>query len=121
MTPTGNAIRATSAAGMRLKAPARGAPFLVAALTDDAVILLFGRKPAKTRIPFAVLDEVVSALGRATWTPVAAVHSPDSAPGSVEAIIKPLVGRCAGNYVAALLQQVGLVDVALDPMRVRLR
>jgi hypothetical protein len=120
MSSAEQAIRATVTPGQRLPTPTGRAEFEVGAIERDAIVLLLGAGRWRTRIPFAVLDEVVDSLSTSRWTLVGAVHTMESADGTIEAIVKPATRRSAGNYVAALLEHAGLVEVVLRPMRVRL-
>ncbi len=109
-----DAIRGTVREGQRLPTPSRRSTFGVAQLDHDAITILIGPKKTAQRIPWSLLDETLAQVPRDRWMPIGAVHSSDSADGTLEALLKPSLHRSVANYVAALLATANLVQLETE-------
>ena len=110
------AIREAIPAGTRLETPAGRAKFLVEEYGTNEVVLLFGKK-RRAPIPAPVLDRIVERLRDGNWVRVAASRTTETDEGAVETIARTTASRA--NYLVALFARAGLVDVALNPTRIR--
>ena len=108
---THEAISRAAQPGTRIPTPSGRSVFEVAQITTDAIVLLFGAKRTRTRIPWTLLDEVMAAVPGERWMPVGAMHSSSSEAGTLEALLKPSLKRSTANYVAALLEKAGLLEL----------
>ena len=114
-------VRATVHAGQHLLTPTGRARFEIGDIDRGGIVLLFGAGRWRTPVPWELLEEAVRSLSGRGWVLVGAQHRTDSAPGSLESIVKPALRRSAANYIAALLEYAGVCELdRRPPMRVRL-
>jgi hypothetical protein len=109
---------------MKLGTVPKRAVFEVKALSAEALILLFGKKKARTPIPWDCLEGIPQFLSRKGWVEIRSVHITTGIPGSLDGYLKTNGGpiRTTGGYVAAVLEAAGIVDVNLrSPAMVRLK
>ncbi len=120
MSRSAGAIRGTIHSGDQLKTPTGRGTFEIAEITNDAVVLLFGNQRTPTPLSWSLLDAALEDIAGRGWVPIGASHSVHSALGSFEALLKPAVNRSCANYVAVLLERVGLLEIDRHlPARVR--
>ena len=104
-----------------LRTPGRGIPpkrqakFLVESVTSNAVTILIGGSRTRNRLPATVFNAVVSALDSSRLLRIAAVHNTVPTPNSVDEVVRTASGkqRAIGNYVAAILEHVGIVEYVM--------
>ena len=122
MGPVEKAIRTRVTEGMTLFTAPRRRPFIVKALPDDAVILLFGQQKTRNRFNWHLLESVVPFLKNRGWVEIRSVHVTSGIPGSLDGHLKDNGPKVtSGGYIAAVLEKAGIVDVDLRaPAKVRL-
>jgi hypothetical protein len=102
--------------------PARAAPFVVAAVDDDGIVILLGAQETPTRIRWSALEEVVTSIPLDSWMPIGSSYSVAATPGTLDAILKRHVKRATAGWVAAVLEAAGLVEIdRREPTRLRRR
>jgi hypothetical protein len=84
------AVRANLREGEQLRTPAKGADFIVAHLAPHALVLLLGKKQARTPIQWGCLEGVPDFLRRRGWVPIGSVFDTSGAPGTLDAYLKDL-------------------------------
>ncbi len=116
------AVRAHITAGQRLHTPARRAPFSVARVDADGVVLLLGAKQAWTRLRWDCLEGVAGFLRGRGWVSIGGVFSVDGAPDTLDGYLKRCVKRATAGWVAAMLAAADVVEIdPAPPARVRLK
>jgi hypothetical protein len=106
--------------GMQLRTPVMGSKFLVGDVSPTGVTLILGRG-WKTPIPAEYWNGIPTFLRGRDWVEIGAVHGA-SKPGTLENYIDGFITGSAGNYVAAVLEQVGIVEIDRQrPSKIRLR
>lgn len=117
-----DAVRRTVKPGDRLPTPSERGVFEIGELTDESIVLLFGAERTPTRIPWRLVEKALSEVPSSGWMQIGAVHASESPAGSFEALLKPALQRSTANYVAALLERAGALDIDRGrPQRVRRR
>jgi hypothetical protein len=103
-----------------LRTPVMGSKFVVESVSPTDVTLTLGKK-WKTLIPAACLNGIPAFLRGKDWVEIGAVHDV-SRLGTLENYIDGFISRSAGNYVAALLEKVGVLEIDRKrPSKVRLK
>jgi hypothetical protein len=86
------------------------------------VTLLFGAKKTPTPISWSCLEGVPGFLRGRDWVKSGGVHSVNTEAGTLDAYMKGCIYRDTANYVAALLEQAGVLELRRSlPMHVRLK
>jgi hypothetical protein len=97
-----------------------GKRFLIEEVSNSGVTLVLG-KGWRTPIPADCWNGITTFLRGKGWVEIGAVHGL-SRPGTLEAYIDNFISRSASNYVAAVLEHVGLVEIDRQrPSKVRLK
>ncbi len=119
--PVETAVRRTVSPGAVLQTPMRPRPFVVGSVDASGITLLLGAKQAATPISWACFEGVQSHLRGRGWVISGGVHSKNSKPGSLDEYMKKCIYRDTANYVAALLEQAGVLELRRTaPLHVRL-
>ena len=121
--PVEQAVRPRIHEGQVLHTPTRKAPFKVHRIDSIGVVLLLGRKEAQTRFTWPCLEGVVPFLQRHGGEAEIGGRY-DTAPnrGTLDEHLKGFVNRATAGWVAALLEEAGVVEVIRErPARVWLR
>lgn len=114
------AIRRSVDEGQILRTPAQGATFTVGELRSDAVVLMLGNRH-RTPISWTSLEGVVPFLAGKGWVPIGMVFAPSDEMSTFDGYMKAHVNRGTANYVAALLERAGVVEIGRGrPTRIRL-
>lgn len=115
-------IRSEIHEGQTLHTPVRAAPFVVAKLASEGVVVLIGAKQARTLLSWSVLDDLVAWLDGRGWVEVGGAYSLQGQAGKLDGFLKQRIKRDVAGWVAALLEAAGLVDLdRTRPARLRLR
>ena len=105
--------------GTVLNTPTMGRKFTVESVSPESVTLTLGRG-WRTPIPAECWNGIPQLLRGEDWIEIGAVHG-TSRPGTLKYYIDVFITRSAGNYVAAVLKQVGIVEIdGRIPCRIRL-
>lgn len=105
--------------GTVLNTPAMGRKFLVESVSPGGVTLVLG-KGWRTPIPAECWNGIPQLLRGKDWVEIGAVHG-ESKLGTLEHYVDGFIPRSAGNYVAAALERVGIVEIDRQrPCKVRL-
>lgn len=118
-----SAIRKLVAPGAILHTVPARAPFEVRALSERALVLLFGRKKTRTNISWPCLESTMWLLTHGDWVEIRSVHDTTGVRGSLDGHLKANGGprRTVGGYVAAVLEAARIVEVdSSRPARIRL-
>jgi hypothetical protein len=120
--PVEQAIRAHLNEGQTLHTPTQGKAFSVARIDGDGVVLLLGPKQAWTRFTWECLEEVVPFLQRHSGeVDIGGRRDVAPNPGTLDEHLKGCIGRDTAGWVAAVLEEAGVVEVIRGrPARVRL-
>lgn len=114
------AIRARVRAGESLQTPSKGAPFEVARIDAEGVLLLLGEQQARTLLTWTCLEGIPAFLGR-TWRPIGGVYATTADPTTLDGYLKRHVKRATAGWVAVMLERAGVVELdRRRPARVRL-
>lgn len=119
-----SAIRKTITPGEWLKTPDtyKGAPFQVANIDSDGIILLFGKKRTPTRITWKCLEGIPAFLRGKGWVVIGTIFYTWSNPATLDGYLKEWINRGTAGWVAAVLEKAGVVEIDRNrPMRVRLK
>ncbi len=120
--PVQEAVRSSVTAGTVLPTPTGRAQFVVGSVDSDGVVLLFGPKKTPTRFDWSCLEGVAEYLRGRGWVLVGANRVLAGNPGTLDGYLKERVPRQTANYVAALLDRAGVLELSSGtPARVRLR
>jgi len=112
-------LRAKLVSGTKLKTPVMGKEFRVGNVSATSVKLILG-EGWETPIPAGCWNGIPAFLKGREWVEIGAVHGP-SKPSTLESYIDRSVSRSAGNYVASVLEYVGIVEIdRRRPSKVRL-
>ena len=105
--------------GQVLYTPIQKKPFKIHSISPSGITLILGKK-WKTPIPAACWNGIPNYLKGKDWVEIGAIHG-ISKPGTLENYIDGFIPRSAGNYVASILEHVGLVKIDRNlPSKVRL-
>lgn len=116
------AVRTGISPGDRLRTPSQGAPFTVRDITQDGVVLLFGKKETPTPLSWATLEGVAEFLGGGRWVVIGSVFDVQGDASTLDGYLKQYIKRATAGWVAALLERAGVVEIDRGrPARVRIR
>lgn len=116
------AIRAAVSPGEPLATPSGRGRFTVARYTTDGLVLLLGQKEAWTPLPWRALEEVPEFLRGRGRVLISSVHLVDAKVGSLTEHLKRFLKRATAGWVAALLEEAGVLSIDRSPpLRVKLR
>ena len=105
---------------MTLPTPTGQATFTVNAVDTFGVVLLFGAQRTATRFDWDCLEGVPAFLEGRGWVSVGANRDVHGNPGTLDEYLKHHVRRQTANYVAAMLDHAGVVELERSrPARVR--
>lgn len=122
MGPVERKIRQYITGGMTLKTVPDGAESKVASLSADALVLLFGKKEARTAFNWEDLETIPGFLTDKGWVKIGARHVTTGVPGTLDGYLKGFVKRTSGGYITSVLEIAGIVDAnRAKPAKVRLR
>lgn len=122
MGPVRTAIRAAVVPGQQLHTPARNQPFVVSEIDERGVELLLGAKEARTRFSWECLEGVLGYLAGRGWVIIGSAYDTGARAGTLDAYLKQHVNRATAGWIAALLEQAGVVDIDRSrPARVQLQ
>jgi hypothetical protein len=116
--PIEKAIRAHGQ-NQNLVTPDRHKPFSVR-IRSDGILLELGKKQYPTILRWNWLENVVEFLRARPSVRVGGVNSTSGEPGTLDGYFKDYTKVRVSNYVAALLEQAGVVAILLKPLRVQL-
>ncbi|GMV85084.1 MAG: hypothetical protein AMXMBFR80_09410 [Dehalococcoidia bacterium] len=120
--PVETAIRKAVHEGDVLGSVPRKAPFRVAALRSDALVLALGEQATLTPIPWEALEGVPAFLRGRGWVGIGARHSKDVDAELFDGYLQQFVRRSVGSYVPAVLERADIVEVDRKrPAAVKLR
>lgn len=109
--PIEAAVRSTIRSGTVLATPAQGARFEVGVVDDDGLVLLIGEQQTPTGISWHVLEGINGLLAGGKWIPIGSSYSTTATPGTLDAHLKTHVNRAIAGWVAAVLEEAGVVDI----------
>jgi hypothetical protein len=119
--PVEKAVRSAIREGERLPTPTGRAEFVVEVINGRGVVLLFGQKRTPTPIGWDCLEGAAEFLRGRGWIPIGANRVLSGNPGTLDEYMKAHVQRQTANYVAALLERAGVVELSRGwPAQVRL-
>jgi hypothetical protein len=111
------AIRSTITEGASLPTPTGRAKFVVSKITSGGVVLELGEQRTATPITWSCLEGAADFLRGRSWIPIGSNRDLAGNPGTFDEYMK----RHAANYVAALLERAGVVELSEErPAKVRL-
>ena len=112
-------LRGKLVSGTKLKTPVMGKEFLVSDVSASSVRLTLG-EGRETPVPAECWNGIPAFLIERGWVEIGAVHGPSKA-GTLESYIDRFIPRSAGNYVASVLEYLGIVEIDRQrPSKVRL-
>lgn len=115
-------IRLAVARGTTLKTIPDAAEFKVGDLLGNALVLLFGKKEARTSFLWKDLETIPEFLTGKGWVNIGARHITAGIPGTLDGYLKRFVKRTSGGYIASILRVSGIIDVdPVKPAKVKLR
>jgi len=91
---------------------------------DDALVLILGSVEPRTpkRLEWPWLDSTAEFLAAGAWVVVGGKHESAGEPGTLDGFLKRFRRTHVANYVAAVLEEAGVVEVDEGPpVLVRLR
>ena len=120
MGPVERAVRARySRAPATIHTVGQGAPFTLAKIERDRIVLLLGEKQAYTPLSWECLESVVLFLRGRGWVKVGGQRSVAGEPDTLDEHLKTFIHRDVAHYLSALLAEAGVVEVSRRPVRVR--
>lgn len=116
-----NAIRRHVPPGMRLATPSRAAPFEVAEVNAEGLVLLLGKGQWRTAIPWEALEGVAALMRGRGWLPTTGSFAPADEALTLSGYLKQYVNRETANWVVAVLEAAEVLEVDRGrPVRARL-
>ena len=103
------AVRTGVSPGERLRTPSQGAAFTVRDITQDGVVLLFGKQETPTPLSWDTLEGVGDVLGGGRWVVIGSVFDVQGEAGTLDGYLKKYIKRATAGWVAALLERAGVV------------
>jgi hypothetical protein len=115
------AIHAHVSPGSQLPTPTGRAVFVVHELNATGMVLLLGQKRARTPLSWECIKGVPKFLRSRGWVRVGANRYVRGNPGTLGSYLKNCLKRQTADYVAAVLERAGVVELDREtPARVRL-
>jgi hypothetical protein len=116
------AIRRSIYPGQELLTPARKKPFWVGEVDGAGLVLLMGQGHWRVRLSWACLEGVVPFVRERGGTiPIGGRHDVIGNPGTLDEWLKGCVKTTTAGWIAAVLEEAGVVEVTNDiPQRIRL-
>lgn len=106
-----NAVRRQIAAGTRLETPMQSKPFVVDRVDELGVVLLLGKQETPTRITWECLEGIPPFLAGRGDVRIGSVYEVSSIRGSLDEYLKRHVNRATAAWVAALLENAGILRI----------
>jgi hypothetical protein len=108
--------------GQVLYTPTRRAPFTVNEIDTEGVVLLLGKKEARTRLSWDCLEGVPGFIAeRGGTVEIGGRYDTAGNRGTLDEHLKGCVKRATAGWVAVLLEEAGVVEVVRErPAKVRL-
>jgi hypothetical protein len=120
--PVENAVRATVKPGTSLPTPTGRGQFTIATIDGAGLVLLLGKKEARTPISWACLEGAPQFLRGRGWVPIAGTYDTSSTAGTLDAYLKQFINRATAGWVAVILERAGIVAIDREkPAAVKLR
>ena len=111
MGPVEQALRRTFSAPATLHTLGRSKPFVLRAIDSDGIVLLLGRKQARTRLPWDCLESVPLFLrSQPGWVPVGGARAVAGEPGTLDEHLKQYVKRDVARWLVRVLLDAGVVQ-----------
>ena len=95
--------------GSELKTPVQAREFLVESIQPSRVTLILG-EGFRTPIPAECWDGIPRFLRGKGWVAIGSTRG-KTKPGTLEHYVDGFIPRRAANYVASVLEQVGVVEI----------
>jgi hypothetical protein len=114
------AIRKRLHPGQQLATPDRQKPFILERMDERGIVLLFGRKQTPVRLLWSWLEGVPDFIRGHGWVRIAGVYTVGGDPETLDGYFKRFVNTATANWAAVVLQEAGVLEIALKPLRVRL-
>ena len=105
------AIRRNIHAGQVIRLRASGKPFEVDRIESTGIVLLFGAKRTPTRLRWEWLEGTVPFLRERGSAPIGGTYTVEAEADTLDAYLKHFINRATANWVAALLEESGVVVV----------
>jgi hypothetical protein len=105
------AVRKHIQRGQTVRLRASGKPFVVDRIESDSIVLLFGKKETPTRLRWEWLEGIVPFLRERGSVPIGGVFAVESKEATLDGYLKKFIKRATANWVAALLEDSGVVRV----------
>ena len=122
MGPVERAVRSAVQPGQVLRTPTRSAPFRVAQIDQDGIVLLLGKGRWATRLSWSCLEGIVPYIREhGGVVDIGGRHQVVGRPGTLDGYLKTCVNRTTAGWVAVVLETAGVVSIERTrPARVRL-
>ena len=111
MGPVELAIRRSIRAGDELKTPAQEKIFVVYAIDENGVVLLFGRKQTSTRFSWVALEGIRTQFLDSGWIVIGGRRDVQGNPGTLDGYVKQVMKRDTAAWIASLLEAAGVVEL----------
>lgn len=109
--PIQRAIRARIAPGTTLRTTARGAPFVVASVDADGLVLLLGAKRARTPFDWDCVEGIAGFLRGKGWVDAGSTYDVKPNEGTLDGYLKGCIKRSTANWIARVLEEAGVVEL----------
>jgi hypothetical protein len=122
MNDVERAIRKHLSPEQQLHTFAGGVTFLVADISDNALVLLVGKQRTPTIVRWEKLAAALDDLPHHQWIDVGSTFNVDGDPQTLNGALKQrVIKRAIANYVAPVLVSAGLAEVdGGRPLRIKL-
>ena len=111
MRPVEDSIRRSIGPGTVLSTPTGRGRFTCAELDSRGIVLLLGKKEARTRIPWDALEGIPKFLEGRGSVEIGSVFSTDANPESLDGYLKAYINRATAAWVAVVLETAGVVNI----------
>jgi hypothetical protein len=96
-------------------------PFKLSVIDHKGIVLLLGKQESPSRLTWDWLESIPTFLARHPgWMPAGGAHSVEGDPGTLDEFLKGCVKTDMARWLAVVLRDAGVVELADDPLRVRL-
>lgn len=110
------AVRAAIAPGRQLATAGQAAPFVVAKVDEEGIVLLLGATRAYTPLRWECLEGVVGFLHDRGWVRIGGKYDVGSEPDTLDAYLKTCINRAtAGGWPSCWPKQVSSNSTAAGP------
>jgi len=111
MGPVQRAVMNTVHSGDKLHTPAQKAEFEVAQVGGNGIILLLGKKQARTPLSWECLEGIPKFLEGKGWVDIGTKFDTSADPTTLDGYLKGCIKRATAGWVAVVLERSGVIEI----------